>query len=49
MEYNLSDAENSWQLANVNMNLMLGLPTTTELILDTQIWKKEDNRVLDDL
>jgi outer membrane protein TolC len=35
MEYNLSDAENSWQLANVNMNLMLGLPTTTELILDT--------------
>ena len=49
MEYNLSDAENSWQLANVNMNLMLGLPTTTELILDTaNLGKKEDNRVLDD-
>ena len=49
MEYNLSDAENSWQLANVNMNLMLGLPTTTELILDTaNLVKKEDNRVLDD-
>jgi len=49
MEYNLSDAENSWQLANVNMNLMLGLPTITELILDTaNLGKKEDNRVLDD-
>ena len=41
MEYNLSDAENSWQLANVNMNLMLGLPTTTELVLDTAgSWKE---------
>jgi outer membrane protein len=49
MEYNLSDAENSWQLANVNMNLMLGLPTTTELVLDTTgLGKTEDNRVLDD-
>lgn len=49
MEYNLSDAENSWQLANVNMNLMLGLPTTMELVLDTAgLGKKEDNRVLDD-
>jgi outer membrane protein len=49
MEYNLSDAENSWQLANVNMNLMLGLPTATELVLDTaNLGKKEDNRVLDD-
>jgi len=49
MEYNLSDAENSWQLANVNMNLMLGLPTATELVLDTTgLGKKEDNRVLDD-
>src|SRR4030095_15280693 len=35
MEFNLSDAENSWQLANVDMNLMLGLPTPMELILDT--------------
>ncbi len=49
MEYNLSDAENSWHLANVNMNLMLGLPTTMELVLDTSgLGKKEDNRVLDD-
>ena len=49
MEYNLSDAENSWQLANVNMNLMLGLPTTTELVLDTVgLRNKEDIRILDD-
>jgi len=49
MEFNLSDAENSWQLANVNMNLMLGLPTTMELILDTTgLGKKDDNRILDD-
>src|SRR6186997_3011544 len=48
MEYNLSDAENSWQLANVNMNLMLGLPTTTELVLDTAgLRNKEDIRILD--
>lgn len=31
----LLDAENSWQLANVNMNLMLGLPDQTELTLDS--------------
>jgi len=49
MEYNLSDAENNSQLANVNMNLMLGLPTTTELVLDTVgLRNKEDIRVLDD-
>jgi outer membrane protein len=49
MEFNLSDAENSWQLANVNMNLMLGLPTATELVLDTaNLGKKDDSRVLDD-
>lgn len=49
VEFNLSDAENSWQLANVNMNLMLGLPTTTELILDTTgLGKKDDARILDD-
>ncbi|HEU5168733.1 MAG TPA: TolC family protein [Chitinophagaceae bacterium] len=49
MEFNLSDAENSWQLANVNMNLMLGLPTATQLILDTSgLGRKDDDRVLDD-
>jgi len=49
VELNLLDAENNLQLANVNMNLMLGLPTATELVLDTTgIARKNDNRVLDD-
>ncbi len=49
VELNLLDAENNMQLANVNMDLMLGLPTATELILDTTgIDRKNDNRVLDD-
>ncbi len=30
-ELTLLDAENNWQLARVNMNLMLGLPENTEL------------------
>ncbi len=49
MELNLLDAQNNWQLANVNMDLQLGLPTTTELVLDTTgIEKKDDPRVLED-
>lgn len=48
-ELSLLDAENNWQLANVNMNLMLGLPAGTELVLDTAgIAKKDDSRVLED-
>ncbi|HEV7779860.1 MAG TPA: TolC family protein [Chitinophagaceae bacterium] len=49
IELSLLDAENNLQLANVNMDLMLGLPATTELVLDTNgIAKKDDPRVLDD-
>jgi outer membrane protein len=49
IELNLLDAENNLQLANVNMDLLIGLPTTTELVLDTTgIAKKDDSRVLDD-
>lgn len=49
IELNLLDAENNLQLANVNMDLMLGLPVNTELVLDTTgIAKKDDPRVLDD-
>jgi len=48
-ELGLLDAENNWELANVNMNLMLGLPASTELVLDTAgVERKEDSRVLDD-
>lgn len=49
IELNLLDAENNWQLANINMNLMLGLPSATELDLDTTgIEKKDDSRTLPD-
>src|SRR6478672_3126298 len=34
-ELSLLDAQNNWQLANINMDLMLGLPENTELQLDT--------------
>lgn len=49
VELNLLDAQNNLQLANINMDLMLGLPTATEIELDTTgIEKKNDNRTLDD-
>jgi outer membrane protein len=35
VELTLLDAENNWQLANVNMDLLLGLPEKTELIPDS--------------
>jgi outer membrane protein TolC len=34
-ELSLLDAENNWKLANINMNLMLGLPENTELLPDS--------------
>lgn len=34
-ELSLLDAQNNWKLANINMDLMLGLPETTELVLDS--------------
>ncbi|RTL57119.1 MAG: TolC family protein [Sphingobacteriales bacterium] len=48
-ELSLVDAENNLQLANVNMNLLLGLPVNTQLSLDTNgIAKKDDVRGLPD-
>ena len=35
VELALLDAENNWKLANVNMNLLLGLPDQTELVPDS--------------
>jgi outer membrane protein len=35
VELTLLDAENNWQLANVNMDLMLGLPDSTEIVPDS--------------
>lgn len=49
VELNLLDAQNNEQVAMVNMNLMLGLPTETQLMLDTSnIERKNDDRVLED-
>jgi len=39
IELSLVDAENNWQLANVNMNLLLGLPDKTDLVPDSVITK----------
>lgn len=38
-ELALLDAENNWKLANIAMDLMLGLPETTELVPDVQGFK----------
>lgn len=49
VELNLLDAENNRDFANLNMNLMLGLPSETLLALDTAgIEKAYDTRVMDD-
>lgn len=49
IELTLLDAENNWRISNVNMNLMLGIPVATELVLDTNgIARKDDSRVLED-
>jgi outer membrane protein TolC len=36
IELSLLDAENNWKLANINMNLMLGLPENTALTTDVK-------------
>ncbi len=49
IELSLLDAENNRDLANLNMNLLLGLPSSTQLMLDTNgIERKNDARVLED-
>jgi outer membrane protein len=37
IELALLDAQNDWQLANVSMNLLLGLPEKTQLDLDSEL------------
>ncbi|HEV8287188.1 MAG TPA: TolC family protein [Chitinophagaceae bacterium] len=43
VELALLDAENNWQLANVNMNLLLGLPEKTELAPDSAMENQKLN------
>jgi Outer membrane protein len=40
IELSLLDAENNWRLANINMDLMLGLPENTELVIDTTVFQQ---------
>lgn len=48
-ELTLLDVQNNWQLANVNMNLMLGLPEKTELIPDSaMLGGQQDLKALED-
>lgn len=49
VELNLLDADNNLQVANLNMNIMLGLPDNTNLQLDTAgIEKKNDDRSIEE-
>lgn len=48
IELALLDAENNWQLANVNMNLLLGLPDKTEIVPDSAINSSFDLKTLDE-
>jgi outer membrane protein len=40
IELSLLDAENNVRLANINMNLMLGLPENTQLSIDTTVFQQ---------
>jgi outer membrane protein TolC len=43
IELALLDAQNNWQLANVSMNLLLGLPEKTQLDLDSELVAHESS------
>ena len=43
IELSVLDAENNREIANVNMNLLLGLPEQTELIIDSSSFEKNIN------
>ncbi|HET9824362.1 MAG TPA: TolC family protein [Chitinophagaceae bacterium] len=49
VELALLDAENNWQLANVSMDLMLGLPEKTELVADSALNESKNEKTLDEL
>jgi outer membrane protein TolC len=42
-ELTLLDAENNWKLANINMNIMLGLPDSTVLQPSITKWKTDES------
>lgn len=48
-ELTLLDVQNNWQLANVNMDLLLGLPEQTELVPDSSLLgRAQDIKALED-
>lgn len=48
IELSLLDAQNNWKLANVNMNLLLGLPEATELVLDSNLQYTAELKTVDE-
>lgn len=48
VELTLLDAQNNWQLANVSMDLMLGLPEKTEIVPDSVLNNTVDTKSLDE-
>jgi outer membrane protein TolC len=49
VELSLLDAENNWQLANVSMDLLLGLPENTQLVPDSSVVNRSpDAKTLDE-
>lgn len=47
-EISVLDAENNWQLANISMDLLLGLPVNTELVIDSSFKQVTTVQALDD-
>jgi outer membrane protein TolC len=47
-EISVLDAENNWQLANISMDLLLGLPVKTELVIDSTFKQNSSIQALDD-
>ena len=48
VELSLLDAENNLRITNINMNLMLGLPESTELSVDSAFSYAADDRSMED-
>ena len=48
IELSLLDAENNFKIATINMDLMLGLPESTELIPDSLVLENADTKTITD-
>ncbi len=43
IELSLADAESNWRLANINIDIMLGLPEKTNIVQDIRSSEKKQN------